>query len=270
MLIPLAEPISGEDYADAQLALFDLMQLKNIACDSALSRTGQPIYLPNVPPARRDEFGTPSFYHGITHRGDGLLIPTESRIWANMRFAARMKPSQQKEPQQSEHCAHKQREEKRNKYDGDDPIDVFNQRHTISDIMLKYGYERKGRSDSYRSPMQSSGSFATKDFGTHWVSLSGSDRASGIGQASGEFCYGDAFDIWAHFEHGGRMSDAVREYGKEIRPTPAKQREEIVKAASDPYADFDMVPDARPQQSHRCSLKLQSSYPTPNRSRSSG
>ena len=113
--------------------------------------------------------------------------------------------------------------------------------------MLKYGYERKGRSDSYRSPMQSSGSFATKDFGTHWVSLSGSDRASGIGQASGEFCYGDAFDIWAHFEHGGRMSDAVREYGKEIRPTPAKQREEIVKAASDPYSDFDMVPDQEPE-----------------------
>ena len=247
VLIPLALPISGEDYADAQLALFDLMQAEGITCDAALSRTGQPIYLPNVPPARRNEFGAPSFYHGVRHRGGGLLIPAESRIWENMLFRRKNEIIAAEKAAAERSLRAQQRQENRSKFDGDDPIDVFNQRHTISDIMLKYGYERKGRSDSYRSPMQSSGSFATKDFGTHWVSLSGSDRASGIGQASGEFCYGDAFDIWAHFEHGGRMSEAVREYGKEIRPTPAKQREEIVKAAVDHYADFDIVPDAEPE-----------------------
>ena len=247
VLIPLALPISGDEYVDAQLALFDLMLAEGIACDAALSRSGQPIYLPNVPPDRRDDFGAPSFYHGVRHRGDGLLIPTESRIWENLEFRRKNEAIAAEKAAAERALRAQQRAENRGKYDGDDPIDVFNQRHTIADIMLKYGYERKGRSDSYRSPMQSSGSFATKDFGTHWVSLSGSDRASGIGQASGEFCYGDAFDIWAHFEHGGRMSDAVREYGKEIRPTPAKQREEIVKAASDPYADFDTIPNPEPQ-----------------------
>jgi len=247
VLIPLALPISGDEYVDAQLALFDLMLAEGIACDAALSRSGQPIYLPNVPPDRRDDFGAPSFYHGVRHRGDGLLIPTESRIWENLEFRRKNEAIAAEKAAAERALRAQQRAENRSKYDGDDPIDVFNQRHTIADIMLKYGYERKGRSDSYRSPMQSSGSFATKDFGTHWVSLSGSDRASGIGQASGEFCYGDAFDIWAHFEHGGRMSDAVREYGKEIRPTPAKQREEIVKAASDPYADFDTIPNPEPQ-----------------------
>jgi len=247
VLIPLALPISGDEYVDAQLALFDLMLAEGIACDAALSRSGQPIYLPNVPPDRRDDFGAPSFYHGVRHRGDGLLIPTESRIWENLEFRRKNEAIAAEKAAAERALRAQQRAENRGKYDGDDPIDVFNQRHTIADIMLKYGYERKGRSDSYRSPMQSSGSFATKDFGTHWVSLSGSDRASGIGQASGEFCYGDAFDIWAHFEHGGRMSDAVREYGKEIRPSPAKQREEIVKAASDPYADFDTIPNPEPQ-----------------------
>jgi RecA-family ATPase len=176
-----------------------------------------------------------------------MLIPEESTIWANLEFRRKNEAIAAERAAAERSLRAQEREQQRSKYDDDDPIDVFNQRHTISDMMLKYGYERKGRSDSYRSPMQSSGSFATKDFGTHWVSLSGSDRASGIGQASGEFCYGDAFDIWAHFEHGGRMSDAVREYGKEIRPTPAKQREEIVKAATDPYADFDTVPDPEPQ-----------------------
>ena len=247
VLIPLALPISGEDYVDAQLALFDLMQVEGITCDAALSRTGQPIYLPNVPPARRDEFGEPSFYHGVRHRGDGLLIPTESRIWENMLYHRKNEAIAAEKAAAERALRAQQREENRGKYDGDDPIDVFNQRHSISDLMLKYGYERKGRSDSYQSPMQTSGSHATKDYGTHWVSLSGSDRASGIGQASGEFCYGDAFDIWAHFEHGGKMSAAVREYGKEIRPTPAKQREEIVKAAVDHYADFDTVPTEQPE-----------------------
>jgi|11BtaG_2_1085332.scaffolds.fasta_scaffold00685_10 hypothetical protein len=247
VLIPLALPIHGEDYADAQLALLDLMQQEGITCDAALSRTGQPIYLPNVPPARRDSQGAPSFYHGVLHRGGGMLIPEESKIWANLKFRRKNEAIAAELAAAERSLRAQERENNRGKYDDDDPIDVFNQRHTIADIMLKYGYERKGRSDSYRSPMQSSGSFATKDFGTHWVSLSGSDRASGIGQATGEFCYGDAFDIWAHFEHGGRMSDAVREYGKEIRPTPAKQREEIVKAASDPYADFDTIPDPEPQ-----------------------
>lgn len=242
VLIPLALPISGEDYVDAQLALFDLMQVEGIACDAALSRTGQPIYLPNVPPARRDEFDAPSFYHGVRHKGDGLLIPAESRIWENMLFRRKNETIAAEKAEAERALRAQQRAENRGKYDGDDPIDVFNQRHTISDIMLKYGYERKGSSDSYQSPMQTSGSHATKDYGTHWVSLSGSDKASGIGQASGEFCYGDAFDIWAHFEHGGKMSEAVREYGKEIRPTPAKKREEIVKAAVDHYADFDTVP----------------------------
>jgi len=241
VLIPLSEPISGADYVDAQLALFDLMKAEGIACDVALSRTGQPIYLPNVPPARRDEFGLPMFYHGVRHSGDGLLVPKESAIWANLEF--RRKNAELAEQRAAAERAERaqKREENRGKYDNADPVEEFNISHTISDMMLKYGYERQGKSDSYRSPMQASGSFATKDFGTHWVSLSGSDRGAGIGQACGEFCFGDAFDLFCHFEHGGVMSAAVREYGREIRPTPAKQRDAIVKAVVDQYADFDTV-----------------------------
>jgi hypothetical protein len=84
----------------------------------------------------------------------------------------------------------------------------FNDRHTISDLLHKYGYEQHGRSNSYRSPHQSSGSYATKDFGTHWVSLSQSDAAAGIGQVkSGDvtICWGDAFDLFCFYEHGGVM-----------------------------------------------------------------
>lgn len=240
VLIPLAEPIKGDEYTDTQLALFDLMQREGITCDPALSRTGQPIYLPNVPPARRDHMNLPLFYHGARHRGDGLLLVKESSIWANVEFRRKNEEIAMQRAEAERALRAQKREEKRGQYDGTDPVAEFNQRHTIADLMLKYGYERQGKSDSYRSPMQSSGSHATKDFKTHWVSLSGSDRGVGIGQVTGEFCFGDAFDLYCYFEHAGKMSDAVRQYGKELRPEPTKIREAIVEAAQD-FQDFDTV-----------------------------
>ena len=248
VLIPLSEPISGEDYVDAQLALFDLMQAEGIACDAALSRTGQPIYLPNVPPARRDQLGNPSFYHGLRNRGDGLLIPTESKIWANLIFRRKNEAIAAERAAAERQLRAQQREEKRKDFDDVDPVAEFNRNNTIADMMLRHGYEKLGRSDSYRSPMQTSGSHATKDFGTHWVSLSGSDRAAGIGQTSAEFCWGDAFDLYCYFEHNNDMRAAVRAYAAELRPTPTEVRESIVQQASDPYADFDAIPDTEPEK----------------------
>jgi hypothetical protein len=247
-LIPLSEPISGEDYVDAQLALFDLMQREGITCDAALSRTGQPIYLPNVPAERRDQLGNPSFYHGLRNRGDGLLIPTESKIWANLEFRRKNEAIAAERAAAERQLRAQQREEKRKDFDDVDPVAEFNRNYTIADMMLRHGYEKLGRSDSYRSPMQTSGSHATKDFGTHWVSLSGSDRAAGIGQTSAEFCWGDAFDLYCYFEHDNDMRAAVRTYAAELRPTPTEVRESIVQQASDPYADFDAIPDAEPEK----------------------
>ena len=241
VLIPLSAPITGEEYTDAQLALFELLQREGITADAALSRSGQPIFLPNVPDAKRDEFGQPMFYKGERHHGDGLLVPKESMIWANVKFRKKNEEIAIKRASAEREQRAKQREESRSGFDDLDPVAEFNLRHSISDMLLKYGYERQGRSDSYRSPMQSSGSHATKDFKSHWVSLSNSDRSAGIGQATGEYCFGDAFDIWCYSEHGGDMSAAVREYGKELRPTPTQQREAIVQAANDQYDDFDTV-----------------------------
>ena len=242
-LIPLSEPISGEDYVDAQLALFDLMQQEGITCDAALSRTGQPIYLPNVPVDRRDQLGNPLFYHGLRNRGDGLLIPTESKVWANLEFRRKNEAIAAERAAAERQLRAQKREQQQKDFDGVDPVAEFNRSNTIADMMLRHGYEKLGRSDSYRSPMQTSGSHATKDFGTHWVSLSGSDRAAGIGQTSSEFCWGDAFDLYCYFEHDNDMRDAVRAYAAELRPTPTEVRESIVQQASDPYADFDTIPD---------------------------
>jgi len=66
--------------------------------------------------------------------------------------------------------------------------------------------------------MQSGGSFATRDYGDYWISLSGSDCAAGIGQdtKTGQR-FGDAFDLFVHFEHAGDFNAAVRTFGARHR-----------------------------------------------------
>jgi len=116
-------------------------------------------------------------------------------------------------------------------------VEEFNARHSVADILAKYGYAKQGRSDQYRSPNQSSGSYAVKDFGTHWVSLSGSDVSLGIGQVKDGWCWGDAFDLFCFYVHGGDMKAAVRSYGAEIRGPQ-------LTTPDDALADFDFVAPA--------------------------
>lgn len=262
VLIPLAQPLTGVEYIDAQLALFDIMQSDHgIECDAALSRTGQPIYLPNVPPEKREIDGSPEFYSAAKHRGQGYLVVKESRIWAKAQFRAKQAEIAEQQAAAMRQQRQAARDERRQKIGNDvDPVAEFNERHVIADLFLKYGYERQGQSDSYRSPNQSSGSFATKDFGTHWVSLSGSDANAGIGQCKlGDvtMAWGDAFDLYCHFEHSGDMKNAVRDYAKELRPNNyAEQREQIMKEAmcapkDHSLNDFDFVPpDPQPEPTH--------------------
>jgi len=219
VLIPLLEPISGADYSDTQLALFSLMGEQGITCDAALARVGQPIYLPNVPPAKRDEFGQPLFYHQDLHRGDGYLDVKKSSIWGEVQFRRQRAVIAERQAEK-DRAARLAERIKRREASGDDldPVAEFNARHTVEDMLLRCGYTRDGNSQSYASRYQSSGSFATKNFGEYWVSLSGSDVGAGIGAVKGDYVWGDSFDLFVHFEHNGDMKAAVREYARELRP----------------------------------------------------
>ena len=270
VLIPLKTPLTGSEYVDAQLALFDMIDGEfGIKCDTALSRTGQPIYLPNVPADKRDADGKPNFYVGKKHRGQGMLDVKQSRIWANVEFRAKQAEIAEFKAEQERAARQARREEKRSQRGDDvDPVDEFNHRHSIADLLLKYGYEQQGRSDSYRSPQQSSGSFATKDFGTHWVSLSGSDAGAGLGQAKEGICWGDAFDLFCFYEHVNDFTKAVRTYAQELRPDPFDKINENLPAASDDLDDFDFVQPDEPSEPEpeMPSEPAQNTWPTPVRS----
>lgn len=251
-LIPLKQPIPGAEYEDAQVALFDLLAAQGITCDGALARCGQPVFLPNIPPDRRKPNGDPAFYDSFICRdktfdyeGSRLEVEVHSRR-EQERLAA--------EAAAVERAAREQeRAQRRIDRPGDiDPMAEFNERHSISDLLLRYGYERRGSSSHYRSPHQTSGSFATRDYGTHWVSLSSTDAANSLGRAKtlGKHAYvwGDAFDLYTHFEHGNDIKAALRAYGAELRaqallPPP--------QPPTDGLDDFDLVPVAEKQEARQ-------------------
>ena len=244
-LIPLKGTLTGAAYEDAQAALFDLLAARGIQCDPALARCGQPVFLPNIPPDRRKPDGRPIFYDTYIQRDRAFEIEG-SRI--EVEIHARQQREQEAAAQAAAERAAREQERAARRLERPqevDPVEEFNSRHTIADLLIKYGYDRRGASSHYRSPMQSSGSYATRDYVTHWVSLSSSDAGNGLGRAKTlgphSYTWGDAFDLFAYFEHGGDMKAAVRAYGAEIRaqtllPAPEPR--------ADSLDDFDYVPTA--------------------------
>ena len=244
MAVPhsLAEPVSGDVYTDLQLSMFEMMQDQGVTCDRALARCGQPIFLPNIPPARRDSDGAPIYYHYAIERGQGFFAVQGSRVWSRMearREADRLAMEQAAQDRARRAAERAQRAAERG--DDVDPVAAFNAAHMIGDLLSRYGYEQQGRSDHWRSRYQTTGSYATRDFDDHWVSLSGSDMAAGIGQVKGEYCWGDAFDLYCHYEHDGNMTAAVRAYGKELRGGPFDPPRSNLD-------DFNIVTTAAPEQ----------------------
>jgi RecA-family ATPase len=241
VLIPLAGVLSGADYELAQTALFDLLHANGIHPDGALARCGQPIYLPNVPLAKRNPDLTPIFYQHRVIRASTLRLDADSAIRQEIdrRLEQYRLAAEQADRARAER--ERQRAERRQKFpDQVSPIDAFNADHSIEDLLARYQYERRGSSQHYRSRYQTSPSFATQNFVSHWVSLSGSDAAAGVGKSKslGEnsYCWGDAFDLFVHYEHDGDFDKAVRAYGLEI--SPAKAEIELPENGMD---DFDYV-----------------------------
>jgi len=61
-LVKLDQPIAGNEFKDMQLSFYELLAADGLSCDPALAREGQLVFLPNVPPERRDADNVPFFY----------------------------------------------------------------------------------------------------------------------------------------------------------------------------------------------------------------
>jgi Family of unknown function (DUF5906) len=190
VMIPLTAPVAGWAWKRVASHFYDRIEGCGVTPDRSLARPGQVIYLPNAG----------DFYDWMEFEGPRFdphaagWVPDEAE---RDEVAVRDVPAP--EPQ-------------------DGVIGAFNAAHSIESLLQKYGYAYAGdRSSNWRSPMQESASFATRDFGTHWVSLSESDAEAGIGRqaADSDARFGDAFDLFVHFEHGGDWDNAIKAAGRE-------------------------------------------------------
>jgi hypothetical protein len=74
IVAPLQEPVPFERWNEAQEAFFTYMEGNGVLMDWSLARAGQPVYLPNVPPKRRDENGEPLFYQSYADGTEGVPL----------------------------------------------------------------------------------------------------------------------------------------------------------------------------------------------------
>ena len=227
-LVPLKYEIKGAEFSDVQNAFFDLLEQASFGTlmpDRALARPAQLVYLPN----------RGAFYEHRTHKGAGLLTLTpDSAIMAHRaataaeREGAEAEAREARERRAAQHKANAQS-------NATSPVDHFNAAHIIADLLGRYGYAQAGSSSDWKSPFQSSGSFATRDHGEFWISLSGSDDVREIGQATQNgHRFGDAFDLFCHFEHGGDFKAAVRAYAQQAGLARPKREKPNSVAYGDP------------------------------------
>jgi AAA domain len=211
VIVPLEQPVTFDRWRDFQEAFFGFMEACGIVMDWALARAGQPVYLPNVPVDKRDFKGEPLFHqrHFIPGRGLTARDGMAERALSDVRVARERDEAERQRAQQ----AAKQAMQVLGTGGKGAVIDAFNKTYSVEMMLEATGY-RRGPGDSWRSPYQSGKTFATKNFGEYWVSMSASDAGAGVGAGCASGRFGDAFDLYCHFDHKGEIKKAVREAAK--------------------------------------------------------
>lgn len=212
-LVPLKESLLGVDFKDTQRAFYELLSdatQGTLIADPPLERAGQPVYLPNP---------LSGFYDKLVNRDAPQLDLAPSHPVIFRREETRTKLAEAERAAQARRWQREAERARRSWEQGETPIEAFNARHSVGNLLERYGFARAGQSNDWRSPYQKTKSYATQDRGEHWVSLSGSDAAAGLGaEAKGGARFGDAFDLFCHFDHGGNYTKAAREYMAELNP----------------------------------------------------
>lgn len=230
IIIPLAQPMAFEDWHDAQHAFFNFMEYGGVEMDRALDRAGQPVYLPNVPDHHaktgellRDDDGAPIFYKRATTGTNAPGLANDGQLAAGMAAIARKRDEDEAERRRMrEEAAERRANRPRN---DDAPImEDFNRGNPIANLLELYGYKQSPRNSAdWRSPHQQGESYATRIVEDSWISLSASDVSSGLGQKCRAGCFGDAYDLFVHYEHSGDHKSAFRTLYQERRAGQPQQ-----------------------------------------------
>ena len=218
VLVPLLVPVSHELRQAAEVTLRqDIEMLWGFEFDQVLDRAGQHIYLPAVAPHKRNEDGAPIYYEWEVC-GETPLDLEHSSLGATVRSHINQRRDQERRRQAAlEEQREKQRLKRESVHQTGEttlsPIDWFNHHHLLGDILVEAGYEQSPSDPrDWRSPLQTTGSYATRAYDDYFVTLSGSDAQAGIGIPTRNGArVGDAFSVFLRFMHQGDRNSALRE-----------------------------------------------------------
>jgi hypothetical protein len=232
VIIPLEKTVSFDEWHDAQNAFFRFMEQSGVEMDQALDRAGQLVFLPNVPEFHsktgerlRGEEGWPLYFDRATTgcNAPGLDL-SKGPIASGIAEIRRKRAEDERERERIRREA-EQRRANKPRTEGAPIIEDFNRENSIARLFELYGYEQSPRHpEDWRSPHQTSESYATRIMGDKWVSLSASDVGARLGENFKGGCFGDAYDLFVHFEHSNDHKAAFRTLYAERRvsaPTPA-------------------------------------------------
>jgi len=247
LAIPLDCELAYSEWSELGEAFFDHLKTKGIVADPKLLGPGQPVYLPNVPPEGRKDDGSPIFYDHVVNDGPAanLNAPEVSRLIG----VVRRRRAKEQELRLGAAKKAADRRKKRHASGSRNVIEEFNLCHEIEAQLIEYGYEQSPRNDKdWRSPYQTSGSFATRfmeaeDGSQFFVSLSSSDDEAGIGAEGASGCrFGDAFDLCVHFEHDGDFNAALKHVEAEAAVKAALEQASKIKATPYDWRDPTKIP----------------------------
>lgn len=191
VVVRLEVEVPGSHHAHCQQALFDAYEHQGLHVDPCLKKTGQILYLPN----------RGAHYEAAQYGTAPLTGDSEAFLYLRKRAIE----------YQAEEADIQRQTQGRQRAEGPrSHIAAFRRHHSIAQMLALSGYEQRGTSDNWRSPYQTSGSYATQDRGDHWISLSGSDAEKGIGRTTDKgHRFGDAFDLYLHYNCKGdrRMAE---------------------------------------------------------------
>jgi hypothetical protein len=212
-VIPIRHPIAGEDYKDLQEALFELLGEQGLQADRAMARTGQPVYLPNVPPSRRDENGKPLFYQYSISGSSGLQHLPDAIVARAAADKAQRLEAERVAKKNALERAEKNRK-LREASGGPSIIETFLAEHDLTTLMLEHGWLLRG-GDWFASPFSQSKGWSVLVIDQRAVSFTSSD-AERIGKVTdnGWTTY-DAWDVYVACVHGNNLKMALRAYGEQ-------------------------------------------------------
>jgi hypothetical protein len=231
IIILLAGLSPGTRYPTLQKILNDRLEQAGITPDRATERVAQVCYLPNQ--------GDYYQYH---------IEPGRPLDWQTD-FAAELAAEQSRQ-EAAERALAERREQARLKAAERmatgtlSPIDAYNQAFTIEDCLLEYGYQDCG--NRWLSPNSESGNPGVIVRDGKWFSSHESDRAT-VG------AFGDAFDLFANYEHNGDRIAALKSAGAKftvggVSLTTANQRSYMEKQAEGRAAEiFGQAPAPTPE-----------------------